>query len=83
MFIYFIHADVYFIHIQILQVFTSMLAATIHCRHLMVWNVFAPKFIFEGIALIATVGSVLLGYLLFIRIHDQVEKYIDKLNKTS
>ncbi|KAF7286911.1 hypothetical protein GWI33_003178 [Rhynchophorus ferrugineus] len=66
-----------------IKVFTSMLAATIHCRHLMVWNVFAPKFIFEGVALIVTTVSVLLGYLLFVRIHHKIEKYLDKLNKTN
>ncbi|XP_076257913.1 phosphatidylinositol glycan anchor biosynthesis class O [Rhynchophorus ferrugineus] len=66
-----------------IKVFTSMLAATIHCRHLMVWNVFAPKFIFEGVALIVTTVSVLLGYLLFVRIHHKIETYLDKLNKTN
>lgn len=65
------------------KVFASMLAATIHCRHLMVWNVFAPKFIFEGIALFVTVGSVLLGYLLFMRIHSRVGRLVSELSKMS
>jgi len=64
-----------------IKVFASMLAATIHCRHLMVWNVFAPKFIFEGIAMFVSIGSVLLGILLFFRIHSQIEKLVNKLNK--
>lgn len=64
-----------------LQVFASMMAATIHCRHLMVWNVFAPKFIFEGVALFVTLGSVLIGYLIFLRVNSQVSQFIEKLNK--
>ncbi|ENN71984.1 hypothetical protein D910_08653 [Dendroctonus ponderosae] len=64
------------------KVFASMLAATIHCRHLMVWSIFAPKFIFEAIALFITLGSVLVGYLVFIRINFQIERLVTKLNKT-
>ncbi|XP_050294404.1 GPI ethanolamine phosphate transferase 3 [Anthonomus grandis grandis] len=64
-----------------LRVFACMLAATIHCRHLMVWNVFAPKFIFEALALFFTILSVLVGYLIFTRVNFQVDKLITKLNK--
>ncbi|XP_066150813.1 GPI ethanolamine phosphate transferase 3 [Euwallacea fornicatus] len=63
------------------KVFASMLAATIHCRHLMVWNVFAPKFIFEALGLFSTIGSVLLGYLVFLRINSQLERLLQRLNK--
>ncbi|CAG9766190.1 unnamed protein product [Ceutorhynchus assimilis] len=64
-----------------IKVFAIMLAATIHCRHLMVWNVFAPKFIFEAIGLFVTSASVLLGFLIFLRVHSQVEQFVNKLNK--
>lgn len=43
-----------------------MITATIHCRHLMVWSIFAPKLIFESVALIVTILSVILGYLILI-----------------
>lgn len=60
-----------------------MLAATIHCRHLMVWNIFAPKLIFESIGMFVTLGSVTVGYLILMRINSQAEKMIQKLNKMS
>lgn len=47
-----------------------MLACTIHCRHLMVWKVFAPKFIYEGIASYVTFGAILVGYLIMMRLHS-------------
>ncbi|XP_066249220.1 GPI ethanolamine phosphate transferase 3 [Euwallacea similis] len=65
------------------KVFASTLAATIHSRHLMVWNVFAPKFIFEAVGLFSTIGSVLIGYLIFLRINSQLERLLQRLNKIS
>ncbi|XP_060532021.1 GPI ethanolamine phosphate transferase 3 [Cylas formicarius] len=65
-----------------IRVFASMLAATIHCRHLMVWGIFAPKLIFESIAMIITSICVILGYCLFIRINSQIFYLVNKLNKT-
>lgn len=58
-----------------------MLAATIHCRHLMVWKIFAPKLIFEAIGMLVTLGSVLLGYLLVIHINSKVNCLVVELNK--
>ncbi|KAL1501914.1 hypothetical protein ABEB36_007147 [Hypothenemus hampei] len=64
-----------------IKVFTAMLAATIHCRHLMVWSIFAPKFIFEALALFVTIASVLAGYLLYLKISVEIERFVSKLNK--
>ncbi|KAI4467979.1 phosphatidylinositol glycan [Holotrichia oblita] len=64
-----------------IRVFATMLAATIHCRHLMVWKIFAPKFIFEAISLFVTIPSVLFGYVLLIRINGAVNKLVKALNK--
>lgn len=61
--------------------FACMLAATIHCRHLMVWKIFAPKLIFEALGVIVSLPCVLLGYLLFIRINSRVDKLIVALEK--
>lgn len=49
-----------------------MLACTIHCRHLMVWKVFAPKFIYEGIATYVAFGAILIAYLILCRVHAAV-----------
>lgn len=68
---------------MLFKVFATMLAATIHCRHLMVWKIFAPKFIFEAISLFVTIPSVLLGYVLLIRINSAVNKLVKALNKGS
>jgi len=58
-----------------------MLAATIHCRHLMVWKIFAPKLIFEGLSLFVVLICVLLGYLLMIQITNQIERLLLQLEK--
>lgn len=63
------------------QVLASMLAATIHCRHLMAWTIFAPKLIFESIGIMVTLASVLIGYLILIRINKKLEDLIIALNK--
>lgn len=66
---------------HIIRVFAIMLSSTIHCRHLMVWNVFAPKLLFEAIALFITLVSVFLGFALFIRVNHQLDKFVVKLSK--
>ncbi|XP_074042509.1 phosphatidylinositol glycan anchor biosynthesis class O isoform X2 [Leptinotarsa decemlineata] len=66
-----------------IRVFVSMLAATIHCRHLMIWKIFAPKLIFESIGMLVTLGSVMLSYMILIRVNKQVERLITALNKMS
>ncbi|KAK9891009.1 hypothetical protein WA026_013342 [Henosepilachna vigintioctopunctata] len=63
-----------------IRVFASMLAATVHCRHLMVWNVFAPKFVFEATGMLVTLISVIFGYLVLLRINYKLTKFIKKLN---
>ncbi|KAB0804314.1 hypothetical protein PPYR_01284 [Photinus pyralis] len=65
------------------RIFTAMLAATIHCRHLMVWKIFAPKLIFEAVGLIVTLISVLGGFLLLILINFKVDRLLTDLNKKS
>lgn len=61
--------------------FVCMLASTIHCRHLMVWAIFAPKLIFEGLGLFVTLPAVLISYLLLIRINTRVDNLIVSLEK--
>ncbi|KAK0085316.1 hypothetical protein PV325_005426 [Microctonus aethiopoides] len=64
-----------------LRTFGCMFAATIHCRHLMVWKIFAPKLIFEGLSFLVSLGSVLLSLFMVIRIDGQVEKLIACVTK--
>lgn len=65
------------------RIFCCMLAAAVHCRHLMVWMIFAPRFIFEGIGFFVTLGSIHLGYILMIRISTKVDQLMDNLVKKS
>ena len=51
-----------------------MLAATIHRRHLMVWKIFAPRFIFEGVSFIVT-SIVLISVFCFVLRVDSVLKH--------
>jgi GPI ethanolamine phosphate transferase 3 subunit O len=68
--------------LQGIRVSCSMLASTILCRHLMVWKIFAPRFIYEGISSYAIFISIIFGYAILIRIHSAVCELVDKLNKT-
>ncbi|XP_055687735.1 GPI ethanolamine phosphate transferase 3 [Lutzomyia longipalpis] len=67
--------------LQGLRIFSSMLACTVHCRHLMVWKIFAPRFIYEGISTYVLLGAILLSYLILIRIHRAVVNLIVKFTK--
>ncbi|XP_061391241.1 GPI ethanolamine phosphate transferase 3 [Musca vetustissima] len=72
------------IQLYILQgtkIFCAMLACTIHCRHLMVWKIFAPRFIYESIATFVSLPAIIIGFLLILRIHKGVERLISKINK--
>lgn len=53
-----------------------MLACTIHCRHLMVWKIFAPRFIYEGLATYVIFGAIILSFLLVIRIHKALNRLV-------
>lgn len=68
--------------VEFLQTFGCMLAATVHCRHLMVWKIFAPKLIFEGIGFLVTIGSVLASFLLLIRVDRRIELLVTRAMKT-
>ncbi|XP_003703106.1 phosphatidylinositol glycan anchor biosynthesis class O [Megachile rotundata] len=65
-----------------IRTFGSMLAATIHCRHLMVWKIFAPKLIFEGLGLLVTLSSVLASFYMVFRIDQQMEHLISRVTKS-
>ncbi|KAH8237226.1 hypothetical protein KR038_007292 [Drosophila bunnanda] len=71
-----------FFMLQGLKIFCAMLACTIHCRHLMVWKIFAPRFIYEALATFVSLPSLIVGYLLLLRIHRAVDTLIKRINKT-
>ncbi|KAF7995365.1 hypothetical protein HCN44_006472 [Aphidius gifuensis] len=63
------------------RTFGCMLSATVHCRHLMVWKIFAPKLIFQGLGFLVTLSSILITYFFVIRIDRQVERLIARVTK--
>lgn len=69
--------------LQGVKVIASMVACTILCRHLMVWKIFAPRFIYEGIASYISFVAIILGFVILMRIHVSVKSLVDKINKKS
>ena len=61
--------------LQCWRVFATMLSAATHRRHLMVWKIFAPRFIFEGIGCIVSLTFITIGYVTFVRIQNSVSAY--------
>ncbi|XP_075416199.1 GPI ethanolamine phosphate transferase 3, catalytic subunit isoform X2 [Tenrec ecaudatus] len=57
------------------QVLACALAASILRRHLMVWKVFAPKFIFEAVGFIVSSVGLLLGIALVMRVDGAVSSW--------
>merc|ERR1712115_468869 len=56
-----------FLVLQSLRLLSAMLAAAVLRRHLMVWKIFAPRFIFEGIGFGVSAASTVCGYLCLCR----------------
>ncbi|XP_029423805.1 GPI ethanolamine phosphate transferase 3 isoform X2 [Nannospalax galili] len=61
------------------QILACALAASILRRHLMVWKVFAPKFIFEAIGFIVSSVGLLLGIALVMRVDGALSSWFRKL----
>ncbi|XP_067666675.1 GPI ethanolamine phosphate transferase 3-like [Haliotis asinina] len=62
------------------KVFGAMAAAGLHRRHLMVWKIFAPRFVFEGVAMFVTFTSVSLVYLFVVMVDRAVNGFAKDLN---
>ncbi|XP_071103788.1 GPI ethanolamine phosphate transferase 3-like [Haliotis cracherodii] len=63
------------------KVLGAMAAAGLHRRHLMVWKIFAPRFVFEGAAMFVTFTAILLVYLFLVIVDRAVHKFAEGLNK--
>ncbi|XP_033108786.1 GPI ethanolamine phosphate transferase 3-like isoform X2 [Anneissia japonica] len=58
-----------------------MFSAAVHRRHLMIWKIFAPRYIFDGIGFLVTLVVVLLAYLFILRTDNQLAKWLARLFK--
>ena len=56
-----------------------MLSAAIHRRHLMVWKIFAPRFVFQGVSFLVVQVVLVFMYLVFLRIDSALSKWLQKL----
>ncbi|XP_005362115.1 GPI ethanolamine phosphate transferase 3 isoform X2 [Microtus ochrogaster] len=61
------------------QILACALAASILRRHLMVWKVFAPKFIFEATGFIVSSVGLLLGIALVMRVDGAMSSWFRRL----
>ena len=71
-----------FLCLKAARLFACVLAAAVLRRHLMVWKIFAPNFIFEGIGFGVSFVSVTLGFLVFNRVLTSLSKWYAKIQKT-
>ncbi|EGZ16906.1 hypothetical protein PHYSODRAFT_498987 [Phytophthora sojae] len=62
-----------------LNALVSTLFVALQRRHLMVWAIFAPKFIFDGVVLLVTESLLLLLFAPFSRHQDKSSTNLDKL----
>lgn len=62
-----------------IQILACVLAASILRRHLLVWKVFAPKFIFEAVGFIVSSVGLCLGIALVMRVDGAVSSWFRQL----
>ncbi|KAM3938716.1 GPI ethanolamine phosphate transferase 3 [Leptodactylus fuscus] len=68
-----------YLFIQGIQLLSCVCAAMILRRHLMVWKVFAPKFLFEGLGFVVSSLFLLLGIALVLRVDCAVSNWFRNL----
>ncbi|KAK6179351.1 hypothetical protein SNE40_011734 [Patella caerulea] len=59
-----------------IKLFGAMGAAGLHRRHLMVWKIFAPRFIFEAVGTIVSFTVSFLMYLFVMRVDNSLSKFV-------
>jgi len=64
------------------KLFACVLSAAVLRRHLMVWKIFAPNFIFEAISFCVSFVAVTLGFLVFNRVLTSLSNWYTKIQKT-
>ena len=62
-----------------LRSLASMAAAAMHRRHLMVWKIFAPRFIFESARFVVTGAVILLGVVFFLRVDRLIRSWLQSV----
>ncbi|XP_041373818.1 GPI ethanolamine phosphate transferase 3-like [Gigantopelta aegis] len=65
-----------FILFSSIKLLGSVVAAAMHRRHLMVWKIFAPRFMFESISNIVIYIVLFLVYLFVLRVDSALSKFV-------
>ncbi|XP_061409859.1 LOW QUALITY PROTEIN: GPI ethanolamine phosphate transferase 3-like [Lethenteron reissneri] len=65
-----------------LQLTASVCAAAVLRRHLMVWGIFAPKFLFEAVGFVVNGACLLLGVAFVLRVDAAVAAFFRRLCQT-
>ncbi|XP_077989411.1 GPI ethanolamine phosphate transferase 3, catalytic subunit-like [Glandiceps talaboti] len=63
------------------KVLGTMVSAAIHRRHLMVWAIFAPRFVFEGVQFLVVILFLFIDNLLILRLDSLLSKWFKSLVK--
>lgn len=64
---------------DILQFLASCCSAALHRRHLMVWKIFAPRFVFEGVSFIITTVILAISFLVVLRVDQALRSWFRTL----
>ena len=64
---------------DILQFLATCCSAALHRRHLMVWKIFAPRFVFEGVSFIVTTVILAASFLSVLRVDQALRSWFRTL----
>ncbi|OWF39015.1 GPI ethanolamine phosphate transferase 3-like [Mizuhopecten yessoensis] len=62
-----------------IKVLGAVCAAGLHRRHLMVWKIFAPRFVFEAVSCFTVFGMCLLMFLFVMRVNQTLASWVKVL----
>lgn len=61
------------------KLLASCCSAALHRRHLMVWKIFAPRFVFEGISFLLTTVVLAASFLAVLRVDQALRSWFKRL----
>lgn len=62
-----------------LQLLGTCCSAALHRRHLMVWKIFAPRFVFEGVSFLLTTIVLAASFLSVLRVDQALRSWFKRL----
>ena len=65
-----------------LQLLATCCSAAVHRRHLMVWKIFAPRFVFEGVSFLLITVVLCFSYLVVLRIDQSLRSWFKNLEES-